>query len=446
MCKIDIDKFRKKVYNVYVLLIKEVWIMFNTHKSIFCLLSLVIILSLSSCGNSNKEASQPVPTPTPEATEEPVVEPQPQNDAPRVANVSEKGKCGDNMSWEFGDEGLLVIYGSGDMDDYNYSATFAAPWAGLDVKKIVIHEGVESIGNCAFYNMADVAEIDVPQSVKKCGYDAFFATAWLDAFADQFVVVGDGVLIKYKGASQDVTIPYGVKYISNAFSKENEFSVDITSVKMPDSVVEIGNYAFYSCKFLNNVKFSNSVVSIGVGAFEGSGLRKEIILPPTVEYIGRNAFSNCIELYGITLPDALKKIGETAFSYSNISHIFIPAAVEEIEGNPFVGCEVLDRIEVSEENNAFISDENGILYTNDMSTLIACPSAVNVAEVAVPETVTTIGDSAFYKCPNVKSVFLSGEVNSIGKNSFEPTIVINSKANSYVHDYALENGIPFRQI
>ncbi len=443
----DIDKAEKRVYNVYALDIeKGVYFMFKLCKSILCLI-LISMMFLTACSNNKTEQSkQPTPTPIVEETPQPTTEPQPQVDAPRVENVVERGKCASDMSWEFGDDGLLVIFGSGDMDNYNYAANVAAPWAALEVKKVVIHEGVASIGNCAFYNMKQIAEISIPQSVKKCGYDAFFATEWILANQEQFVVVGDGVLVKYNGASAEVTIPYGVKYISNAFVKEDEFSVDITGVKMPDSVVEIGNYAFYSCKFLNSVKFSNAVVSIGNGAFEGSGLRKEIVLPSTVEYIGRNAFANCVELYGIILPENLKKISETAFAYSNLNTIAIPASVEEIGYNPFVGCGVLNRIEVSEQNQFFASDEKGILYTKDMSTLVVCPTAISAKEIIVPETVKNISDGAFYKCAGVSSVVLQGEISYIGKNSFEPTMVISSKDNSYVHDYALENGIPFRRI
>lgn len=423
--------------------------MYNLYKFAACLTAFFIFaVSFTACGSKNTANEQPKPETEPEVTQIPNEEPEPENvwENVRVENVSYNGKCSGNIYWEFGDDGLLVIYGNGDTPDYGYSADNAAPWSGLEIKRVFVHDTVTSLGNCAFYNMSTITEAGIPTSIKKCGYDTFSGTQWLANQTEQFVVIGDGVLIKYKGASSEVTIPYGVKYISNAFVKENELSVDIRSVKMPDSVVEIGSYAFYACRFLRSVKFSNAVKVIDDGAFESSGLQNEIEIPSSVETIGRNSFADCAELYGIKLSSQLKKIGDNAFSYSNISYVSIPAAVEQIGYNPFEGCGVLNRIDVNTDNRFFANDDNGIIYSKDMSELISCPNALNIKEVILPQTVTRIRSGAFSKCLYINSVVFTGDVQSIGKNAFEQSIVISSKANSYVQNFALKNGIAFRQI
>ncbi len=390
-----------------------------------------------------------LPTPTPEAVNEPTPTPDViENASVKVQKVEKRGYCGTNARWEFGDEGKLVIYGEGKMNDYEAEGEECAPWADLDVKSIYINEGISYIGNFSFYGMSAVGEISVPITVCEMGYDVFDGTGWYDNQTQHFVTVGDGVLIKYNGASRDVTIPYGIKFISNAF-KENTDNLrhdeDIASIKMPDSVTAIGSHAFYSCRFLHGVTFSSKIETIGASAFEDSGIRSDIVLPENVRAIGPRAFAMCSELYSIKLPDTLEYIGDFAFADSNINRFTIPKNVNSMGKNPFFNCQLIKKIEVSAESEFYASDINGILYTKDMSVLVSCPDGIGYNNPVISSQVKEIKGYAFLGCQAVEAVSISDNVKKIGESAFDGSVVLKVKANSVAQKYAQENGYAYEK-
>ncbi|MDO5415556.1 MAG: leucine-rich repeat domain-containing protein, partial [Bacillota bacterium] len=87
--------------------------------------------------------------------------------------ISRSGNCGDNMSWELDDDGLLTISGSGEMDDY--STYGKVPWNTYKskIKMVVISDGVTSIGDYAFYQCVNMKEIAIPDSMTRIGDRAF---------------------------------------------------------------------------------------------------------------------------------------------------------------------------------------------------------------------------------------------------------------------------------
>lgn len=419
----------------------------NINKIVLCAI-LVCMCSLAFASCKKDETINP-PEQTPIATPSPVADDNPEDSSDvRIKTVLKRGYCGTNARWEFGDEGKLVIYGKGKMNDYEAEGDKAAPWAKLAVESIYINEDITYIGNFSFYNMKDASDITIPKTVSEAGYDAFKKTSWLNSNTQQFVIVGDGVLIKYNGASQDVTIPYGVKFISNAFSENTDslkHEEDITTVKLPDSVTKIGSHAFYSCRFLHEVKFSSKTEFIGESAFENSGIRSDIVLPESVRAIGDRAFAMCKELYSIKLFDGLEYIGDFAFADSGINRFTIPKNVNSIGKNPFLNCSAVKKIEVSEENEFFVSDQNGILYTKDMAALIACPSGVGYNNPVISSQVKEIKSYAFLGCTKVETVSISDNVKKIGDSAFDGSVIIKAKANSAAQKYAQENGYTYEK-
>ena len=403
---------------------------------------------MASCtpGDVTPEVS---PEPTPVQTISPTPTPDViQNAQVKVENVEKRGYCGQTARWEFGDNGKLVIYGTDKINDYEAEVGTRAPWAELDVNSIYINEGISYIGNFAFYGMAGVTDISVPETVCQTGYDAFDGTAWYENQTEQFVTIGDGILIKYNGASRDVSIPYGVKFISNAF-KENTDNLkhdeDIASIKMPDSVTEIGSHAFYSCRFLHGVSFSAKLEVIGDSAFENSGIRSDITLPENVRSIGSRAFAMCNELYSIKLPASLETISDFAFADSNINRFSIPENVSNIGKNPFLNCQLIKKFEVSDENEFFATDSNGILYTKDLSVLIACPDGLGYNNPVISSQVTEIKPYAFLSCNAVEQVSISDNVKKIGDSAFGGSVILKVKANSAAQRYAHENGYAYEK-
>ncbi|MBD3879481.1 MAG: leucine-rich repeat domain-containing protein [Quinella sp. 1Q5] len=166
------------------------------------------------------------------------------------------GKCGENVTWLLSGD-TLIISGQGEMKNYHCgvrSRKAPAPWFDLNaaIKKIIINNGVTTIGNSAFFNCM-ITDVKLPDSLTKIGESAFY----------------------YCWNLTGVDIPNGVKKIeASAFGGCHSFSW----VTIPDSVVDIGAWAFSSCEGLRVVTIPASVKNIGEWIFAACFL-KEIHYP-----------------------------------------------------------------------------------------------------------------------------------------------------------------------
>lgn len=160
------------------------------------------------------------------------------------STVVESGSCGENLIYELTEDGTLTISGSGAMDDYRYSMTTTdSPFARKDtIKKVIMKDGVTSIGNGAFEKCSELTEIHIPNSVKSIGINAFAECSGL----------------------KEIEIPKGVELI-----KQGAFCYCryLTSVTIPNTVTCIRSNAFWFCTRLQEVKISASVTAINSGAF-----------------------------------------------------------------------------------------------------------------------------------------------------------------------------------
>ena len=158
------------------------------------------------------------------------------------ANAEKSGFCGPNLPWHLTDDGVLTISGIGKMDDYLYSV---APWKNSGVKRIIIGDGVTTIGNSAFSECRSLTSVTIPNSVTTIGDDAFIACS------------------------------------------------SLTSVTIPNSVTTIGLEAFIGCTNLQKVHIGKSVKAIGEYAFNIctsiTQISSEAVVPPTC---GLNVFAN----------------------------------------------------------------------------------------------------------------------------------------------------------
>ena len=117
------------------------------------------------------------------------------------------------------------------------------------ITQIVIPESVQYIGNYVFSKCRQLNKVNIGKNVKYIGDAAFGHTPWLEAQTDDFVVVGDGVLLKYFGSSRQIVIPDGVKEIcGDAFTEYDKANTgakfaDIEYFKLPSSVNYIRNHA-----------------------------------------------------------------------------------------------------------------------------------------------------------------------------------------------------------
>lgn len=88
-----------------------------------------------------------------------------------LANAENSGTCGPNLKWLFTDNGVLIISGKGKMNDYTYDNK--APWYEYDIKRIIIGDGVTTIGEEAFWYCSSLTSVTIPNSVTYIGGEAF---------------------------------------------------------------------------------------------------------------------------------------------------------------------------------------------------------------------------------------------------------------------------------
>ena len=169
---------------------------------------------------------------------------------------------------------------------------FAYARSGLN--SVRIPDGVEEIGYAAFYHCDDLTDVVIPDSVEEIGVSAFDKTAWLSNWRSDaegngdFLVVGDGILLAYRGEGGNVVIPGNVKTIgAGAFRGMS----NIVSVQIPDNVTTIGEAAFEDCENLQYFEARNGLRKICDRAFAGCPIR-EVNIPASVEQIGLRAFDN----------------------------------------------------------------------------------------------------------------------------------------------------------
>ncbi len=255
---------------------------------------------------------------------------------------------------------------------------------------------------------------------------------------------------------------------------------NLSSVSLPDSLENIGDYAFRYCSSLKKVTLPDKLKSLGRGAFGGcSDLREitipgnvtrlaedlfercerleSVTLPDNVTEIGKNTFFYCINLTDINIPQNLTSIGDSAFNYSGITEINLPDTVETIGESAFCSCSKLQKIklpvnlkEIKAEtfsNCDRLSEiklpeklvkigKRAFAYTGLLSS-VTVPDSVTILDeyafynsgiqsIHLPENITAIGDYAFAECGALYDIKFPDKLSSIGYSAFYNCINLTS--------------------
>ena len=271
---------------------------------------------------------------------------------------------------------------------------------------------VRSIGNSAFYGCYGLKDVTIPSSVKTIGNSAFYCCNGLTSIIIPNSVTSIGYNV-FEGCSRltSVTIPNSLTSISGyAFSG----CKGLTSITIPNSVTTIGTGAFYNCSGLASVTIPNSVTSIDQSAFNGCSGLTSVIIPNNVTSIGTSAFKGCSGLTSVTIRKGVTSIGGSAFEdCSGLTTVIIPNSVESIGTSVFKGCSGLTSLKV-ESGGKYDSRNNcNAIIETSSNTLIA-----GLKNTTIPNSVTSIGTSAFDGCGGLTSVTIPNSVTSIGERAF----------------------------
>lgn len=282
------------------------------------------------------------------------------------------------------------------------------------------------------------------------------------------------ITICHTMASDDFSIPTRIDGIDVGFIGDGAFKScnRITSISIPNTVIEIGSNAFLNCTALTSISIPDKVTSIKYSTFQGCS-KIEYIQLNNVEYIGSDAFGGCSSLASIIIPDSVKSIGSCAFAgctklkdvyitdltkwcniyfsgggssnplcnggnlYLNdslITNLVIPDDVTEISNYNFYGCTGIETVSIP--------------YGVTVIGGSAFENCYNLKNISIPDSITGIYADAFYNCNNLTNLIIPKSVTTIGDFAFEgcDSLKLRCYANSYGYEYAVDNGLNYSVI
>ena len=336
---------------------------------------------------------------------------------------------------------------------------------------VTIPNSVTSIGSGAFYNCTGLTFVTIGNGVTSIGGYAFYGCTGLTS-----ITIPDSVTSIGNNAFKDCPI-------ENATMPTNAIS-SIPKAKLTTVVINGGENiptsAFKGCTGLTSVTIGNSVTSIGWGAFQGCKGLTSITIPNSVTIIDWDAFNGCTGITSVTIPDSVTSIGVRAFKgCTGLTSITIPASVTKIRSDAFKNCNSLltiycevtrkpiewdsenddgwnpdNRTVVWGYNNITTGSEYDYVVHSDKvyltkykgsSTIINIPNQIdgkdvvgfgeifrgniNIKEVTIPNSVTSIDNCAFRYCARLTSITIPDSVTSIGLWAFEDTAYYNNNSN-----------------
>lgn len=352
------------------------------------------------------------------------------------------GKCGPSAYWSFDSStGTLTISGSGAMEDYEYGNEF--PWMDYrnSIQTIVIGDQITQIGRNAFPWTA-CSTIQFGKSVRSIGAEAFSGCRNLNGdltLPDSVQIVGNDAFSECTGLTGTLTLGSSLQTIGAGAFYDCSFSGNLV---IPDSVTSIGRYAFYSRPYLRpetqgTLTLGRNLRTIGEFAFLESRYTGSLTIPDSVVEIGERAFYQCENLNGtLTLGRSLRTIGKEAFYWCAFTgSLTIPEGVAEIADGAFSSLYQFNRDgmfngtltlpstlkTIGAEAFAY-TDFSGELLIPDGVTSIGANAFAKCdgfgGTLSLPDSVKTVGESAFYQCEGFTGLKLPAGLTKIEMRSF----------------------------
>ena len=288
----------------------------------------------------------------------------------------------------------------------------------------------------SFFINPNVEKIELPQNLKKIDSLAFSSSIYCDEF------------LNMEMGLKEILINEDCEYIGeNAFYASN-----IEEIILPKKLENISPIAFENCIYLKNIyvdneninfsskngvlynydrskiiiyplgkeekyyKIDENTLIVGEKSFKNNRNLVEIVLPDNASIIEKFAFQGCAKLLNMDFPQGLISIFENAFDgCKKINSLFLPDSLKNFSPSSIINCDSLTSIKVLNENEN-LQDIDGILYSKDMTSLIAYPSG-KFGEYSLPNTISTIYPYAFYGS-KLTSIVVGSCVQEIGEFAF----------------------------
>lgn len=320
------------------------------------------------------------------------------------------GDCGqnigyDDVKWQLMSDGTLTISGTGYMNVYaEFGDDRRPPWLEhrQQILKVVLSEGVESIGTYAFQDCDHLASIEIPESVTMLGSGAFNGCSSLESVTIPEGITSIGVFtFRRCGSLANVILPKSVESI-NSFAFEECKS--LVSIEIPEGVTSIGHQAFARCSALKNITLPNSLTTIGDEVFWDCSSLTNITLPGNLTSIGHAILLNCSNLETVVFEEGWTSVKANILGGPSLKSIVLPKSVKSIECYAFSGCSNLVNIEL-QEGLASIGKE-------------AFSGCESLEKLNIPDSVTEIQKEAFQGCSGLKSIVIPKNVTHMDGSAF----------------------------
>lgn len=294
---------------------------------------------------------------------------------------------------------------------------------GSEVIELVIPDSVTAIRSFAFTGCTAINSVSIPSTVTTIEAASFSNCPAITAIT---IDSGNPAYDSRDSCNAIISTATGV------------LIAGCRNTVIPNTVTEIGGWAFYGCTSLTGISIPNSVTRIGLEAFYGCTSLLGVNIPNSVSVIGYQAFYGCSSLRAIHIPRSVRGIGSSAFEYCpSLTEISVApgnpqydsrdecnAIIESTENRLIVGCRstvipatvtAIDDYAFSGSSLASIEIPASVVTIGDF----AFRSCTELRTAAIPEGVTSIGVSAFFECASLRRVDIPSTMESIGVYAFE---------------------------
>ncbi|MGN0591702.1 MAG: leucine-rich repeat protein [Ruminococcus sp.] len=269
-----------------------------------------------------------------------------------------EGTCGESLTWKLTEDGTLEITGTGAMEDWEQMRDRAWDSLSNSIKKIVVNEGVTSIGQNAFYRLKNLTEVSLPEGLETISAYAF------------------------------------------------SFCTSLSSVTLPSTFTEFSWQIFFGCTAMEEILVSeeNTEYTSVDGILYDKDVQELFWYPSNYD----------ASVY--TIPETVTDIASSSIiDCINLKEIVMHKDVADFPS--MLRCNSLERFTVAEEN-PYYADMDGVLYNKDFTELIQCPPKLVSGVFTIPDGVEIIGDAAFNECAALTGVEIPDSVVSVELYAF----------------------------